>query len=262
MGVYYIGSIPFDPNYLEHFGILGMKWGIRRFQNPDGTLTEAGKKRYGNYALQYRDKHGNETEAGKKRSEAYIKRFIDSTEVDSNGRRTFESINRYYEQEEDRIKKLFENSSNPKLRDPAVYNKVMDIWNKALFEEYSSDYSGTENPLATSADTASQVWGGSWHMPTSAQCQELTANTTYEWATINGVNGGKFTAQNGNYIFIPAGGSYHDGMLEGFNEYCNVWTSNSMDYDYNYSLIAYDSGLWIEADNPRRFAYFVRAVIG
>ena len=32
--------------FLQHFGILKMKWGVRRFQNPDGTLTEAGKLRY------------------------------------------------------------------------------------------------------------------------------------------------------------------------------------------------------------------------
>lgn len=35
-----------DSDYLEHHGILGQKWGVRRFQNPDGTLTEEGKKRY------------------------------------------------------------------------------------------------------------------------------------------------------------------------------------------------------------------------
>ena len=33
-------------NRLVHYGILGMKWGIRRFQNKDGTLTAAGKARY------------------------------------------------------------------------------------------------------------------------------------------------------------------------------------------------------------------------
>lgn len=30
---------------LMHYGVLGMKWGVRRYQNADGTLTEAGKRR-------------------------------------------------------------------------------------------------------------------------------------------------------------------------------------------------------------------------
>ena len=34
-------------NELQHHGILGMKWGVRRYQNEDGTLTAAGKERYG-----------------------------------------------------------------------------------------------------------------------------------------------------------------------------------------------------------------------
>ena len=30
---------------LQHHGILGQKWGVRRYQNPDGSLTNEGKKR-------------------------------------------------------------------------------------------------------------------------------------------------------------------------------------------------------------------------
>lgn len=33
-------------NELRHWGIKGMKWGTRRYQNKDGSLTDAGKKRY------------------------------------------------------------------------------------------------------------------------------------------------------------------------------------------------------------------------
>lgn len=32
-------------NELYHYGVKGMKWGVRRYQNKDGTLTSAGKER-------------------------------------------------------------------------------------------------------------------------------------------------------------------------------------------------------------------------
>ena len=35
-----------NSNELYHWGIKGQKWGIRRYQNPDGTLTKEGKARY------------------------------------------------------------------------------------------------------------------------------------------------------------------------------------------------------------------------
>lgn len=37
---------PSPQDCLAHYGIKGMKWGVRRYQNKDGDLTSAGKKRY------------------------------------------------------------------------------------------------------------------------------------------------------------------------------------------------------------------------
>lgn len=44
-------------NELYHYGIKGQKWGVRRYQNPDGSLTPAGRERY-------YDKNGQLTDRG------------------------------------------------------------------------------------------------------------------------------------------------------------------------------------------------------
>lgn len=86
---------------LYHHGILNQKWGIRRFQNKDGTLTEAGKKRYG---------HENETTEEKKKritsnlkyKEIYENRDIFSTNELNDLANRMSALNRIRDTEKNR----------------------------------------------------------------------------------------------------------------------------------------------------------------
>lgn len=55
-----------DSLELEHFGVKGMKWGVRRYQNADGTLTAAGKEKLKKY------KFSETTRVTKRRDKAQV----------------------------------------------------------------------------------------------------------------------------------------------------------------------------------------------
>lgn len=68
-------------NELYHHGIKGQKWGVRRFQNPDGTLTESGKKRYAN---ELKRQIGNRLDFGDNpKVEQSIKSHVSKDSLDS-----------------------------------------------------------------------------------------------------------------------------------------------------------------------------------
>ena len=134
----------------------------------------------------------------------------------------------------------------------------------ATYQETSgdTDYSGTETPLAASADTAVQEWGGSWHMPTKAQFNELTANTTYQWVTNyqnSNINGATFTA-NGQTLFIPAAGNYSVGEPYDVGTAAILWSSSPYDSTYAHQAFFFGSEKGV-GKNRRKWGYPVRPVL-
>ena len=60
---------------LYHYGIKGMKWGVRRFQNKDGSLTSSGKKRYYAFGKEENDRR-DATKREKRETRDYKKKPI------------------------------------------------------------------------------------------------------------------------------------------------------------------------------------------
>ena len=104
---------------------------------------------------------------------------------------------------------------------------------QTLTKYNTSTYYGTPDNLTTLQaidDVAAQKLGDGARMPTKEDWEELIDKTTTEWTTVNGVNGRKFTAANGNSLFLPAAGYRWGDELDDAGSYGLYWSS-SLDAD-------------------------------
>ena len=87
----------------------------------------------------------------------------------------------------------------------APFNDGSKTFNSTYFNTYKSEWMDSSNNLKPEFDAAYKATNGIARMPTNIEWDELINNTTGASATINGVNGYKFTSKTdeSKYIFIP-----------------------------------------------------------
>lgn len=84
-------------------------------------------------------------------------------------------------------------------------------------------------------DDAAYTSDKTCRMPTKVDFEELKANTTSTWETLNGVNGRRFTSKaNGNSIFVPAAGFCNNDSVYSVDSYGYLWSSSLDESDPRY----------------------------
>jgi hypothetical protein len=100
MGEYY--AIERSGTSLTHHGILGMKWGVRRYQNKDGSLTAAGRARYKTYSNPYERKAERRQEKSREVAKAHLDALRSGNEkaVKKTEKKALKALNKYLNAEE------------------------------------------------------------------------------------------------------------------------------------------------------------------
>ncbi|KWW27698.1 MAG: hypothetical protein F083_2594, partial [bacterium F083] len=109
-------------------------------------------------------------------------------------------------------------------------------------------------------DAATANWGDGARTPTKEEWQELIDNTTSTWTTLGGVNGRRFTAANGNSIFLPAAGGRLGGELSSAGSVGRYWSSSLDTRPYGACFFRFRSDYQVVNGGDRVIGLSVRPV--
>ena len=144
---------------LYHYGVLGQKWGVRRYQNPDGTYTAAGKKRYAknlysemkknSEKLDYRE-YGKAVK-NKLSSDKRVKDYVSSNSKE---------YNRLFREWDDVVDKLDKEYENPDIYKRA-YNEAIKNGGdpkQKYFDAYVHELMGKDEKIAKLESQSEKAW--------------------------------------------------------------------------------------------------------
>jgi hypothetical protein len=131
----------------------------------------------------------------------------------------------------------------------------------------SIKYYGTENPLDPSKDTARQVMGQYWRMPTKEECKKLISNSIIAVVTYDNFQGIEFIRRDkrANKIFFPLAGGYNSEEDNPINVGQRSWILTSTPHNENCFIMRLsnegDPYAYADDDMGRDNAISVRGII-
>lgn len=120
-------------DYLAHYGVKGMRWGVRRYQKPDGSLTDDGKKKVSKMYKKQADKVT--AELNRRSTDMYVSAYNKAAQKMNNG-----GIDEFNKQQEKKYGKNFAKRAGYMDDYEDMFSKELtNNMNKSLDEFYKSN---------------------------------------------------------------------------------------------------------------------------